>query len=359
MLRMLAAVVGSTLASFHAQPHAASAVSLTPVATGLDNPVYVTQRPGDVGGPLYVVEKTGYIRIVSGGAVTGTLLDIHTLVSNGDEQGLLSMAFDGAYAANRFFYVDFTDVDGDTLVYQLKANNGGTGLDSSFTPKLLLFVDQPQANHNGGLVLFAGQRYLLVGMGDGGGAGDPNNHGQELGTTWLSKLVRIDVRANPVTRTFVGYGLRNPWRFSLDRATGDLWLADVGQDAWEEIDYVPAAQLTTVHNFGWSIYEGFSQYKSGSPNPFGTLTFPVAVYGHNNGCAVIGGYRYRGAAIPSLAGRYVFGDLCGGWIVSVVPGQIGSTVRYEGSVSSLVSFGEDAAGELYAVSQGGTIYKLG
>jgi hypothetical protein len=243
-------------------------------------------------------------------------------------------------------------VNGDSRIVQYKANATGTGTDTAFTPRQLLFVDQPSENHNGGHVLFLAQRYLLVGFGDGGFQGDPDNHGQELGTTWLSKLVVIDVRANPIARGFIGYGLRNPWRFSFDRLTGDLWIADVGQDSWEELDFVPAAQITTVH-----IYEGFERFKSGTPNSFGTLTWPIGVYGHGAGCSIIGGYVYRGAAIPSLYGRYVFGDFCRGWVVSIVRGQSGS-LRYIGNVPGLSSFGQDAAGELYAVSRGGTIYKL-
>jgi glucose/arabinose dehydrogenase len=220
----------------------------------------------------------------------------------------------------------------------------------------LLFVKQPYSNHNGGQLQFGPDGLLYVGMGDGGSGGDPQNRGQNLGTA-LGKLLRIDPLKAGARWFEAGYGLRNPWRFSFDRKTGDLWIGDVGQNEWEEIDFRSRAQLPRRWNYGWSIYEGSHRFKEGALNPNAPYVGPVVAYSHaaTGGCSVTGGYVYRGAAVSASQGRYFFGDYCNGKVWSM---KGGSVRREPFEVESLASFGEDEQGELYLVSLGGTIYKL-
>jgi glucose/arabinose dehydrogenase len=330
--------------------------TLKPLVSDLDSPVYVTSAPG-AADTLYVVEQPGRIRTVENGRVTGTFLDIESRVKSGGEQGLLSVAFSPGYQQNHRFYVNYTDTNGDTRVVEYRSD--GTKAIPS-TARQLLFVDQPFSNHNGGQLEFDKRRFLYVGMGDGGSAGDPGNRAQNLSVR-LGKLLRI----NPLRSgswQVVGYGLRNPWRFSFDRATGNLWIGDVGQSEWEEIDFRAKARIGRLANYGWNRYEGRAVYGSNPLRSSGQLVFPVVQYPHSDGaCSVTGGYVYRGKAVPAAAGRYFYGDFCNGRIWSFKAGASGraSAARQEPfTVQSLSSFGEDGNGELYATSLDGTLYRL-
>jgi len=328
----------------------------TPVVSGLGEPVGISSAPG-VPGTLFVVERAGRIRMVRGGKITGTFFDISSQVgSEGGEQGLLSVAFSPGYATNHLFYVDYTDTNGDTRVDEY-ASSGGVG--DPTTRRQLLFVDQPYPNHNGGQLQFDRRGYLYVGMGDGGSGGDPENRAQNL-SSQLGKLLRIDPKRASTSWAIVGYGLRNPWRFSFDRLTGDLWIGDVGQSDWEEVDLRPATKLAQLANYGWSVYEGRASFKPSEPlNTKGTLVGPVYVYSHVAGCSITGGYVYRGSALKANRGRYFFGDYCSGTIWSLKRTGSRTSVRRErGNVQQLTTFGQDAPGELYAASESGTLYKL-
>jgi glucose/arabinose dehydrogenase len=336
--------------------HTKAQYAFRPVVSGLDEPLYVTAAPGEPG-RLYVVEQPGRIRIVENGRVTGTFLDISSAVQSGGEQGLLSMAFHPAYTQNHRFYVNYTDNNGDTRVVEFRGENGRADAGSA---RQLLFVAQPYANHNGGQLEFDRQGSLYVGMGDGGSAGDPGNRAQNL-RSQLGKLLRRNPLRAGSGWQIVGYGLRNPWRFSFDRLTGDLWIGDVGQGAIEEIDYRARARIGRLANYGWNRYEGRSVYSSNPLRGNGQLVFPVAQYGHNGGaCSVTGGYVYRGSAVPAARGRYFYGDFCSGevWSFRVRAGRA-SRVRHEPfKIAALSSFGEDLSGELYATSLNGTLYRL-
>ncbi len=294
------------------------------------------------------------IRVLEAGVLRDTaFLDIHDLITTADdEQGLLSMAFSPAYATNHLFYVDYTDVNGDTRVVEYQSD-GTSALPD--TARELLFVDQPYENHNGGQLQFGPDGKLYVGMGDGGSGGDPDNNGQNLSTD-LAKLLSTD----PATPDWqiAGYGLRNPWRFSFDRGTGDLYIGDVGQDKYEEVDYRPAGAPPA--NYGWSRFEGNHTYKKTPLDPTDPLVKSIVEYSHKKGCAVIGGYVYRGPSIPAALGRYFYGDLCSGtiWSFKLSKGKANNSRTEKFTVSELDSFGEDAAGNLYLVSLGGAIYKL-
>jgi glucose/arabinose dehydrogenase len=327
-----------------------------PVASGFASPTYVATAPG-APNTLYVVEQPGRIVSVTNGRKR-LFLDIRSRVKSGGEQGLLSVAFHPNYRSDHRFYVDYTDRLGNTRVVEFRSRNG-VGVRS--TARQLLFVGQPFSNHNGGQLQFGPDGLLYVGMGDGGSGGDPGNRAQNTATK-LGKLLRTNALRRPVRWQTAGLGLRNPWRFSFDRATGDLWLADVGQGDWEEVDYRPRSQLARLANYGWSVYEGRERYdESRRLRTNAPLVMPIYVYSHANGeCSVTGGYVYRGASVPSAQGRYFFGDYCTGhvWSLRLANGAA-TDVRREGfNVAQLSSFGEGADGELYAVSQNGTIYKL-
>jgi glucose/arabinose dehydrogenase len=233
-------------------------------------------------------------------------------------------------------------------------SNGSVALPGS--AQQLLFVAQPYPNHNGGQVAYGRDGLLYVGMGDGGSGGDPGNRAQNPSSR-LGKILRLNPARPGVRPALVALGVRNPWRFSFDRANGDLWIGDVGQNAIEEVDHV-AWPLRGLLNFGWSVYEGRSRFKAEKLGP-GRLVGPVAQYTHADGCSITGGFVYRGAAVPSFAGRYVYGDYCSGtvWSLKLVNGK--AQVRKEPfTIENLTSFGEDAAGELYAVSGNGSLYRL-
>jgi glucose/arabinose dehydrogenase len=349
----LAAVVALALAG----SASARTASFGQILSGFDSPVYVTSAPGDPA-TLYVVEKTGAIKIVRNGAVAGTFLDLHGRVSGGEEQGLLSVAFHPQYASNHLFYVDYTDTNGDTHVVEYKASNGAAIPGSA---RQLLFVDQPYENHNGGQLQFDRHGFLYVGMGDGGSGGDPGNRAQNLQSR-LGKLLRINPTRKGSTWRIVGFGLRNPWRFSFDRANGNLWIGDVGQGSWEEVDYRSAAKVGRLANYGWSHFEGKAVYDAAKPYVRkGDSVSPVVVYSHGGGnCSITGGYVYRGSAVPSDQGRYFYGDFCTGtvWSFKAGNGRL-SAPRVEGKVPDLSSFGEDGNGRLYATSLSGSLYGLG
>jgi len=325
----------------------------TPVASGLDAPVDVTSTPSEPD-RLYVVEQAGRIRTIDGGKLSPRpFLDITGDVQAGGEQGLLSVAFHPDYESNRLFYVDYTDLNGDTRVVEFQSRDDA----GPARKRELLFVDQPYANHNGGQLAFGPDGRLYVGMGDGGGGGDPEERAQNLSER-LGKLLSLDVDAAGSDWRIEGYGLRNPWRFSFDRPTGDLWIGDVGQGQWEEIDHTPR-DSPGLENYGWDVYEGSHRFEDKEPNSEGRLVMPVAEYSHEHGCSVTGGFVYRGDEIPAAQGRYFYGDYCSGnvWSLSL-RGAAAAVSRHSFHVPALSSFGEDASGELYLVSIEGKIFRL-
>jgi glucose/arabinose dehydrogenase len=361
---------------------AAVTVSATPVATPgialisdqLASPVFLTVAPGD-SSRLFVVEQAGRIRVIRHDTLLTTpFLDISGLVTAGGEQGLLSMAFHPDYQANHFFYVSYTDTAGDSRIarYQTSAN---PEVADPASATAILSLAQPYTNHNGGLVAFGPDGKLYIGFGDGGSGGDPQGNGQNRGTL-LAKLLRIDVDggspyAVPADNPFVGvsgvrgeiwaYGLRNPWRFSFDAATGDLYIADVGQSAREEVDVEPAGSAGGA-NYGWNIMEGTICYGSSSCSQTG-LTLPVIDYPHSGGaCSITGGYVYRGQALPVLQGRYLYSDYCTGWVRSftLVGGQATDPRDWPDLAvgAGVSSFGEDWPGNLYLMTLAGRLYRI-
>lgn len=351
----------------------AADVELERVAEGLAFPLHVAAPPGDP--RLFVVEKVGRVRIVEdGGLAEEPFLDLTGQVSGGSEQGLLSIAFHPDYAANGRFFVDFTDPAGDTRVVEYRVSNDPDRADPA-SARTILAVDQPFSNHNGGLVAFGPDGMLYVGLGDGGSGGDPQENGQNRGTL-LGTILRIDVDAGdpyavPGDNPFVdapgaageiwAWGLRNPWRFAFDRQTGDLYVADVGQNRFEEVNAVEGAGRGL--NYGWDVMEGDACFEPREGCDRSGLTLPVETYGHADGCSVTGGHVYRGEAIPALRGLYFYSDFCSGFVRSFrfAGGVATERTRWraleppEGSVSS---FGEDADGELYLTTAGGSVYRI-
>ena len=341
-LAMAAALVATTCASAGTER---TQLGLRAVLTGLDSPLYIKAAPGEPNN-LYVVEQPGEILVATNGKLRARpFLDIRKLVRSGGEQGLLSVAFHPKYRTNHKFYVDYTDLDGNTRVVEYKSN----GTVATKRLRQVLFVEQPYANHNGGQLQFGPNGRLYVGMGDGGSGGDPQNHAQDLSSN-LGKLLEIDVDSRAAPVTIAGYGLRNPWRFSFDTA-GNLYIGDVGQDSWEEVDYTPRSS-PGLENYGWNVYEGTHIYESKSPNTAGHLVMPVAQYSHSYGCSITGGYVWQG--------RYYYGDFCTGrvWSLRISRGKA-TGVRAEAiKVPSLSSWGLDTHGNLYAVSLAGTVYRV-
>ncbi len=350
---LLLAVVGGAIVVGCSSASTAASPRFVPIARGLDSPVLAIQAPGEPS-RVYVVEQPGRIRVVERGKVRARpFLDVRSLVAYGGEQGLLGLAFSPSYARDRTFYVNYTArPDGATKIVRYRARNGRALPGSA---QQILRIDQPYANHNGGNIVFGPDRELYVGMGDGGSGGDPENHAQNPDSL-LGKMLRLDVsRRNPKPE-IVAIGLRNPWRFSFDRKTKDLWIGDVGQGSIEEIDHLPRG-TTGLANFGWDVYEGRSSYEDKSLGP-GRLVQPVAQYTHARGCSVTGGYVYRGNAVPRLRDRYVFGDYCSGTIWSMP--STGGALRVEPiEVPQLTSFGQSLDGnQLYAVSQSGLVSRF-
>jgi glucose/arabinose dehydrogenase len=322
-----------------------------------ESPVFAT-APAGARGTLYVVEQPGRVVVVANGHVRPTpFLDIRSKVQSGGEQGLLSLAFDPRYATNHLFYVDYTDLNGNTRVVRYRSN--GVTADPS-SGKQLLFVKDFAPNHNGGQLTFGPDGRLYWGNGDGGGGGDPEDNGQSLARPF-AKIESLDVRSAQVRWKLVGFGLRNPWRFSFDRQTGDLYIGDVGQGNWEEIDFLRHGAATPV-NFGWRHFEGTHVYDQSVPLlTAGPYVAPIFEYSHSQGCSVTGGYVYRGHGVPAATGRYFFGDYCSGtiWSLKVVNGKATAVRREPFKVAGLSSFGQDAAGELYLMSvDKGGLYRL-
>ena len=331
---------------------------LRPFASGFDSPVYVGATRSEPG-KLYVVEQPGVIRVlVNGKKRAQPFLDIRNLVTSGGEQGLLSMAFHPGYAKNHRFFVYFNDKSGDVRVYEFRSN-GTVGLPGTAKP-LLRVGHREFSNHDGGQLQFGPDGRLYAGTGDGGSGGDPHNHAQNLSSR-LGKLLRLNVNKPGARWQIAGYGLRNPWRFTWDRKTHDLYIGDVGQGAFEEVDVRTPAQQRVLNNYGWRVWEGRARYQSGQRvNPGGRLVFPIVTYSHSKGCSITGGYVYRGSAVPAARGRYFYGDYCEGtiWSLRAVKGKLRGVRREPFTVPSLSSFGEDVAGELFATSLDGTVYKL-
>ena len=349
-------------------------------------PLFLTAPPNDID-RLFVVEQGGKIRIVDRATSmligTGVFLDISILVSKGSEQGLLGLAFDPEYATNRRFYISYTDVNGDSVIARYLVNPVTPNVAIPTADRIILTQAQPDTNHNGGMIAFGPDGYLYIGFGDGGGAGDLNNHAQNLGEQ-LGKLLRIDVSqatptpqpayAVPADNPCVGQagakpeiwsvGLRNPWRWSFDRGTGDLYIADVGQGQREELNFASAAGgRGRGVNYGWHITEG-SLCFSPSPNcSKNGLALPNVEYDHSQGCAIIGGYVYRGTAVQGLPGTYFYADLCSGFVRSFKMDNGLVTAHAEWpSLSlagkSITSFGEDTAGEMYVLTAEGDLYRI-
>jgi glucose/arabinose dehydrogenase len=370
-----------------------TSASTTPTVTDPASPIPSTARPGGTGtfpdanaytwqqldipglqrpvdlqadgsGRLFVIEKVGRIRIIEDGQLLKTpFLDITDRVgSDGNEQGLLGFAFHPQYAGNGRFFVNYTDRRGDTVIARFQVTSDPNLADPGSETQLL-GIDQPFPNHNGGVLAFGPDGYLYAGLGDGGSQGDPNGNAQNTGVL-LGKILRLDVDSadpysvpadNPFGNEVWAYGFRNPWRFSFDRATGDLYIGDVGQNQWEEIDFVPAGSPGGA-NFGWDHREGAHEYEGGGPEG---MIDPVAEYSHpEGGCSVTGGYVYRGA-MPEWNGIYLYGDYCTGMIWGLLQGDGSWQNQLLFDVDfTITSFGQDENGEVYLVSDTGGIYRL-
>jgi len=356
-------------------------IELETFATGFNNPINI-QNAGD--GRLFVVEQAGLIQIVSaeGSRNETPFLDINSIVINGGgERGLLGLAFHPDYATNGYFYVNYINNSGNTVISRFSRSATDPDLGDSTSELQLLTYTQPFQNHNGGGMAFGPNGYLYISSGDGGSGGDPGDRAQSL-TTLLGKILRIDVDntsngnnyAIPSDNPFVGsptampeiwaYGLRNPWKFSFDRSTGDLWIADVGQNEFEEINMV--VSTAAGENYGWRCYEGNAEYnQSGNCPPDNTLTFPIAEYSHNNDglskCSITGGFRYRGTAQPNLVGLYFFADYCSNEIGILQQSGANWTMTFTAPLpgNGWTTFGEDINGEIYiAGNSSDTVYKI-
>ena len=348
-------------------------VVLQPVVGNLTAPVAIAHA-GD--NRLFIVLQAGQIVIWNGTSLLPTpFLDIRPLVLAGGERGLLGLAFHPDYAQNGFFYVNYTDRagNGDTIIARYTVSASDPNRADPASARILLTIDQPFSNHNGGQLQFGRDGYLYIGMGDGGSGGDPQNNAQNPARL-LGKMLRIDVDGGdpygiPPTNPFVGQagvrpeiwatGLRNPWRFSFDRITADLWIADVGQGDVEEIDFQPASSRGG-ENYGWRIKEGSECFNPRNCSSAG-LVDPVVEYGHTNGaCSVTGGYVYRGSRTPRLTGTYIYGDYCNGVIWGAKRNASGAiTTRVLIDTNLFIStFGEDANGEVYVADHNGAIYRL-
>jgi glucose/arabinose dehydrogenase len=352
---------------------AVEGIALEPVADGLDSPLYVGHA-GDGSGRLFVLEQPGRIRVIRDGRLLPEpYVDLAARIASGGERGLLGLAFSPDFAADGRLYVNYTDRDGNTVVSELVAPDPAADRADPASERVLLVIDQPYANHNGGALAMGPDGLLWIATGDGGSGGDPLDAGQRLDTL-LGKLLRIDPRPAggapygiPADNPLVGradgrqeargeiwaHGLRNPWRFSFDRATGDLWVADVGQNAIEEVNRWPAGSPAGP-NFGWNTMEASACFDPAEGCSTEGLVLPVAEYGHDLGCSVTGGYVYRGTEIPGLVGTYLFGDFCSGtvWGLDGAADEPAPRVLLESGVS-VASFGEDEAGELYVVDLAG------
>jgi glucose/arabinose dehydrogenase len=351
-----------------------SSLRLMPFESGFKLPVYLTNA-GDGSGRTFVVEKAGLIRVIKDGKVLEKpFLDVvHKVRSEELERGLLSVAFHPRYNENGRFFVDYTDLDGNTVISEFRAGKDPDLADGG-SERILLRIKQPAWNHNGGQLQFGPDGYLYIGMGDGGHSGDPSGNGQNKNTL-LAKLLRIDVddgapygipRDNPfrgksgMRPEVWAYGLRNPWRFSFDSETGDLYIADVGEGKWEEVDFQPRSSRGG-EDYGWNLLEGSYKYKLPPDYDTRGLTFPVVEYSHDEGCSVTGGYVYRGKRYQGLEGTYFFTDFCSGklWGLKRKPDGSWEWAKFLDTGLSVSSFGTDEEGEIYLLDYGGGgIYRL-
>jgi glucose/arabinose dehydrogenase len=361
-------LLGMTMLSFFGY---SQIISLTQFASGFTDPVEITHA-GD--SRLFVVQQGGLIKIVNANGTTNAtpFLNLSSIISTGGERGLLGLAFHPNYATNGLFFVNYTNTAGNTVIarYSVSANPNV----ASTTGTILMTITQPFSNHNGGSIKFGPDGYLYIGMGDGGSGGDPGNRSQNISDN-LGKMLRIDVNSsvapfytNPATNPYVGIagndeiwaiGLRNPWKFSFNRLNGDLWIADVGQNAIEEIDKISSPLPNTGINFGWRCYEGNSTYNTTGCAAASTMTFPFTQYARSGGaCSVTGGYVYTGTLYPNFQNKYFFTDYCDDKIRMVnSAGTITTTSSFSGN--SFATFGEDVAGELYVAGiSSGIIFKI-
>ncbi|MGH3022534.1 MAG: PQQ-dependent sugar dehydrogenase [Gaiellaceae bacterium] len=356
------ALLLAVLAASFALPDDGAAVRLIRIAGGYDNLTGVTApRRGDPAGTLYVIEQEGEIWRRGDGPQT-RFLDIRNEVGCCGEQGLLGLAFDPNYRTNDLVYVNYTNNSGDTRIVRYRANSSHTRVRER-TRRVLLRLDQPAGNHNGGHLALGPNGRIYTGQGDGGGSCDPGGRAQNLRSRH-GKLLSINPRNIGAGWRIDGYGLRNPWGFSFDRAIGRLYIGDVGQDDWEEVSTRPSGSLGgRRENYGWDVYEG--RRLSGCPNAGlrggGTLVRPIAVYGRSQGCSITGGNVYRGNSIPAQRGWYFFGDFCSGriWRLRFRDGEVVRSRRLAlDTPHNITSFGEGVSGELYLTHQGGTVYRL-
>jgi hypothetical protein len=349
-----------------------ASIQVSLVTSGAPNLVGI-EHAGD--SRLFLVNQAGQILVYTGGAapLPTAFLDISSLVLFSGEQGLLGLAFHPNYASNGFFYVNYTNVAGDIVVARYQASPPSGNVANAGSGAVLLTIPHPgQSNHNGGQIRFGPDGYLYIATGDGGGGGDTNNNAQNLGSL-LGKILRIDINGGPpygipATNPFLktagarqeiwSYGLRNPWRFTFDRQTGDMFIADVGQGLWEEIDVEPAA--TAGRNYGWRRMEGTHCFNPSSNCNTGSLVLPIVEYPHSFGCSVTGGFRSRGPALADYVGTYFFGDYCTGRIWGATPNVSGSwtAVQLLDTNLSIATFGEDAAGNLYVGHHGGQLHRI-
>lgn len=345
-------------------------IAIQSFATGFSSAIEITHANDS---RLFVVQQGGLIRILnSNGTVNATpFLNLSSLVSSGGERGLLGLAFHPDYATNGYFFVNYTNTSGNTVIARYSVNPSNPDI-ANTSATILMTISQPYSNHNGGSLKFGTDGYLYIGMGDGGSGGDPENRAQNINTN-LGKILRIDVNAtsapfytSPATNPYVGIagndeiwaiGVRNPWKFSFNRLNGDLWIADVGQSNIEEINKV-SNPLTAGLNFGWRCYEGNVAYNTSGCAPIGTMTMPIAQYNHSQGCSITGGYVYTGTQFPNFLNKYFFADYCENRIgyADTTTGAITYTPYFSGN-NNFSSFGEDINGELY-ISNGNTIYKI-
>ena len=355
--------------------NATADIQLEAVITGLVNPVAIAHA-GDGSGRLFITQLSGQILIFDGDRILPQpFLDLGSLVSTGGERGLFSVAFHPEYPNNGFLFVNYTDTNGDTVVarYSVSADPNVVDAGSAF---ILLAVEQPFTNHNGGQLQFGPEGFLYIGMGDGGSGGDPSNNAQTL-SNLLGKILRIDVDGGspysiPPDNPFLGepganaeiwaWGLRNPWRFSFDRLTGDLFVADVGQNNLEEVNFQPV-DSQGGQNYGWRLMEGSACFNPSVNCNNGLLTLPILEYDHSVGCSITGGYRYRGNENPGLAGVYFYGDFCTGLIWGATENNAGqwTTAVLLDTDFSISAFGEDETGELYLAhfsSDDGTVFRI-
>jgi glucose/arabinose dehydrogenase len=364
LLAVLVAAAAAGAAAPGSSQTGAAGYRFRPVLGNLAGLTYVTGAPG-APRKLYLTQQYGIIRVaVDGKLLKKPFLDLSRETLPRGEMGLLSIAFHPNYARNHLLYVDYNGRDKGSRVVEYRVNAAGTGVVPRSGRQLLL-VPQPTGPlsdvHKAGQLAFGPDGFLYVSLGDGQCCDDPAGRAQNMDVL-LGKLLRLDVTARPPTPQIVALGLRNPWRFSFDRGTGDLYIADVGAGLWEEIDYQTRAELGQLVNYGWDSWEANAVKEAKEPNPAGKLTFPVYAYDHEAGkCSITGGYVYRGSAVPAARGRYFFGDYCSGeiWSLRVEDGKATDVRREPVTIRGLSTFGEDARGELYAGSErSGRVYKL-